>query len=67
MKKYTPFKRLDKYAFNHARFSCVEDAQQYIRENGAGDYIATLTKVEHQIPVVTVEFHKMSIPTYIIH
>jgi hypothetical protein len=41
MKKYTPFKRLDRYVFPHARYKTVEDMQKDIREHGkCEDYVA---------------------------
>jgi len=40
MKTTTPFKRLDRYAFKKARFQNILEAENYIRKNGADDYIA---------------------------
>jgi len=40
MKKTTPFKRLDRYAFKKARFKNISEAENYIKKNGADDYIA---------------------------
>ena len=37
------------------------------KQDKHGKYIYTLTKQEYHIPVVTVEFHKMSVPTHYIH
>ena len=36
----TPFKRLDRYAYDEHRFLSVEQAQDYIRKNKTPDYIS---------------------------
>lgn len=38
-KQITPFKRIDRYAFDKARYKTVEEAEKCIRKDGTEDYI----------------------------
>ena len=38
-KQITPFKRIDIYAFDKARYNTIKDMQKYVRKNGCEDYI----------------------------
>ena len=40
MKTTTPYAKINKIVFNHARFKTLEDAENYIKKHGTDDYIA---------------------------
>lgn len=38
-KQITPYKRIDRYAFDRARFKTIDEMQEYIRNNTTEDYV----------------------------
>ncbi len=56
------------HANNFCKENNIDITGTYLnKQDRRGKYIYTLTTVEYQTPLVTVEFHKMSLPTYIKH
>lgn len=54
------------HALNYCKEHKIDPTGTYLNKKDR-KFIYTLTKQVHQVPVVTVEFHKRSVPTYIVH